>query len=172
MDRASGTPFMCSLPTIGDGGDMQRRSRPGFIWYRPVLSSSTDRYWPVLRLCSRPRLAPIPTARCSSVLWCLPWPQSRGCLCPMPAGPREWMPWNCWEVLVVETLRGGASSAEGMSKSSNVWANRREHGAKLSVRQVSHVLGSLAGSCREFINVCGIKAFCVPLPCRPHRPNN
>jgi len=40
-----------------------------------------------------------------------------------------------------------------MSKSSNVWANRREHGAKLSVRQVSHVLGSLAGSCREFINV-------------------
>lgn len=29
---------MCSLPTIGDGGDMQRRSRPGFIWYRPVLA--------------------------------------------------------------------------------------------------------------------------------------
>ena len=29
---------MCSLPTIGDGGDMQRRSRPGFIWYLPVLA--------------------------------------------------------------------------------------------------------------------------------------
>ena len=29
---------MCSLPTIGDGGDMQRRSRPGFIWYRLVLA--------------------------------------------------------------------------------------------------------------------------------------
>lgn len=29
---------MCSLPTIGDGDDMQRRSRLGFIWYRPVLA--------------------------------------------------------------------------------------------------------------------------------------
>ena len=39
---------MCSLTTIGDGGDMQRHSRPGFIWYRPVLSSGTDQCWPVL----------------------------------------------------------------------------------------------------------------------------
>jgi len=60
-----------------------------FIWYRPGLSSGTDHYWPVLRLCSRPRLAPTPTARCSSVLWRLPWPRSRGCPCPMPAGCRS-----------------------------------------------------------------------------------
>ena len=39
---------MCSLTTIGDGGDMKWRSRPSFIWYRPVLSSGTDQYWPVL----------------------------------------------------------------------------------------------------------------------------
>ena len=36
---------MCSLPTIGDGGDMQRRSRPGFIWCRPLFSSGTDQYF-------------------------------------------------------------------------------------------------------------------------------
>ena len=27
---------------------MQWRSRPSFIWYRPVLSSGTDQYWPVI----------------------------------------------------------------------------------------------------------------------------
>ena len=38
---------MCSLPTIGDGGDMQRRSRP--------VSSGTDQYF---------RLVPTTTGPC------------------------------------------------------------------------------------------------------------